>query len=123
LISTSGYPIGALLEEFTSGAFGKDKIFQPHVKGESSIGPSFGEARFIHDGMDVLFLAATDTSGGNYDYNVYSMSDVTGGEIKQLTRLKGMTTELRVLPNGNATFENGGVAYLLDVGSQTVKPL
>jgi hypothetical protein len=123
LISTRGYPIGALLEEFTSGAAGKDKIFQPHVPGESSVGPSFGEARFIHDGMDVLFLAATDTAGGNYDYNVYSMSDVTGAEIKQLTHLKGMTTELGVLPNGKATLENGGVLYVLDIGSQTVKPL
>jgi Tol biopolymer transport system component len=123
LISTSGYPIGALLEEFTNGASGKDKIFQPHVPGESSAGPSFGEARFIHDGMDVLFLAATDTPGGNYDYNVYSMSDVTGTEIKQLTHLKGPTTELAVLPDGKVTFVNGGVAYLLDVNSQTTKPL
>jgi hypothetical protein len=73
--------------------------------------------------MDVLFLAATDTSGGNYDYNVYSMSDVTGGDIKQLTHLKGMTTALKVLPDGRATFVNGGVAYVLDVGTQTVKPL
>ena len=82
-------------------------------------GPEFGEAHFIHDGMDVLFLAATDTSGGNYDYNVYSMSDVTGGEIKQLTHLKGMTTELRVLPDGKVTFVNGGVAHVLDVSTQT----
>jgi hypothetical protein len=123
LISTSGYPIGDLLEQFTGGALGKDKIFQPHVPGESSVGPSFGEARFIHDGMDVLFLAATDTSGGNYDYNVYSMSDVTGSDIKQLTHLKGMTTELRVLPDGKVTFVNGGVAYVLDVSTRTVKPL
>ena len=123
LISTSGYPIGALLEQFRGGALGKDSIFQPHVPGESSVGPSYGEARFIHDGMDVLFLAASDTSGGNYDYNVYSMSDVTGGDIKQLTHLKGMTTALKVLPDGRATFVNGGVAYVLDVGTQTVKPL
>lgn len=123
LISTTGYPIGALLEEFILGASGRDKIFQPHVPGESSVGPSYGEARFIHDGMDVLFLAASDTSGGNYDYNVYSMSDVTGSEIKQLTHLKGMTMELKVLPNGKATFVNGGTAYLLDISTQTAKPL
>ncbi len=123
LISTSGYPIGALLEQFTGGALGKDMIFQPHVPGESSMGPSYGEARFIQDGMAVLFLAATDTSGGNYDYNVYSMSDVTGSDIKQLTHLKGMTTELRVLPDGKVTFVNGGTAQVLDVGTQTVKPL
>lgn len=123
LISTTGYPIGALLEEIRLGASGRDKIFQPHVPGESSVGPSYGEARFIHDGMDILFLAATDTSGGNYDYNVYSMSDVTGTEIKEFTHLKGMTTELRVLPNGKATFVNGGTAFVLDISAGSVKPI
>ena len=123
LISTSGYPIGALLEEFILGGTGRDKIFQPHVPGESSVGPSYGEARFIHDGMDVVFLAATDTAGGNYDYNVYSMSDVTGSEIKQLTHLKGMTKELKILPDGKATFVNGGTAYVLDINTQVLKPL
>jgi hypothetical protein len=123
LISTTGYPIGALLEEFNLGASGRDKIFQPHVPGESSVGPSYGEARFIHDGMDILFLAATYTSGGNYDYNVYSMSDVTGSEIRQLTHLKGMTKELNVLPNGKATFVNGGMAFVLDINTQSAKPL
>jgi WD40 repeat protein len=120
LISTTGYPIGALIEEFPIGDSGRNKIFQPHVPGESSVGPSFGEARFIHDGMDVLFLAASDSSGGNYDYNVYSMSDVTGAEIKQLTHLKGMTTELKVLPDGRATFVNGGAIFVLDIAKQTV---
>lgn len=123
LVSTTGYPIGALLEEFNLGASGRDKIFQPHVPGESSVGPAYGEARFIHDGMDILLLAATDTSGGNYDYNVYSMSDVTGSGIKQLTHLKGMTKELKVLPDGKATFVNGGVASVLDISTQTAKPL
>jgi hypothetical protein len=123
LISTTGYPIGALLEEFNLGASGRDKIFQPHVPGESSVGPAYGEVRFIHEGMDLLFLAATDTSGGNYDYNVYSMSDVTGTSIKQLTHLKGMTKELKVLPDGKATFMNGGMAYVLDINTQTAKPL
>ena len=123
LLSTTGYPIGALIEEFTIAASGRNKIFQPHVPGESSVGPSYGQARFMNDGMDVLFLAATDTSGGNYDYNVYSMSDVTGGEIKQLTHYKGVTTELKVLPRGKATFVNGGVIYLLDINTQTAKPI
>ena len=119
----TGYPIGALIEEFRLGDKGRNSTFQPHVPGESSAGPSYGEARFVHDGMDVVFLAATDTSGGNYDYNVYSMSDVTGGEIKQLTHLKGMTTDLRVLPDGKATFANGGMVYVLDIGTQIARPL
>ncbi len=123
LISTTGYPIGALLEEFNLGGTGRDKIFQPHVPGEPSMGPEYGEARFTHDGMDVLFLAASNTSGGNYDYNVYSMSDVTGAGIKQLTHLKGMTKELKLLPGGRATFVNDGVTEVLDISTQTVKPL
>jgi hypothetical protein len=123
LISTTGYPIGALLEEFVLGATGRDKTFQPHVRGEPRLGATFGAARFIHDGMDILFLAATETPGQNYDYNVHSMSDVTGADIKQLTHLKGMTTELTVLPDGKATFVNGGVTQLLDISTQTVKPL
>jgi len=123
LISTTGYPIGALIEQFGSGASGRKKIFQPHVQGEPSFGPAFGDARFGHDGMDVLFLAATNSQGGNYDYNVYSMSDVTGGEIKQLTHLKGMTKNLRVLPGNKAIFENGGTIYLLDIEKQTTEPI
>ena len=123
LISTSAYPIGPLLEEFNLGTSGRDKIFQPHVQGESSVGPTYGEARFMHDGMIILFVAASNTSGGNYDYNVYSMSDVTGSEIKQLTHLKGPTKELRLLPNGKAAFVNGGTAYVLDINTQTAKPL
>jgi hypothetical protein len=123
LISTSGYPIGDLIEEFSVGSAGRDKIFQPHVPGESSVGPAYGEARFIHRGMDILFLAASDTSGGDYDHNVYSMSEVTGSEIKQLTHLKGVTTDLRVMPNGKATFVNGGTAFVLDVDTRSAKPL
>jgi hypothetical protein len=123
LISTTGYPIGALIQEFILGASGRDKIFQPHVPGESSVGPSYGEAHFINNGMDILFLVATDTAGGTYDYyNVYSMSDITGSEIKQLTHLKGMTKELKVLPGGKATFVNSGATYVLDIATQTANP-
>jgi hypothetical protein len=124
LISTTGYPIGALIEELYLGNPGRDKIFQPHVPGEpSGVGPSYGQARFIHDGMDILFLAATNTNGGKYDYNVFSMSDVTGAGIKQLTHLRGMTEGMRVLTGDKAIFENGGVIYLLDVNTETAKPL
>jgi hypothetical protein len=118
LISTTGYPIGALLEEFNLGASGRDKIFQPHVSGEPSMGPAYGDARFIHDGMDILFLAATNTSGGNYDSSVYSMSDVTGSDIRQLTPLTGMTTDLKVNTDGEATFVNGGAVRELDISTR-----
>lgn len=123
LISTTGYPIGALIEEFNLGSIGGQKLFQPHVPGESKSGPSYGEALFIHDGMDVVFLAATDSPGANYDYNVYTMSDVTGGELKQLTHLKGMTKDLKVLPDGRVAYENGGTAYAFDFTIGTTKPL
>jgi hypothetical protein len=81
------------------------------------------DARFIHVGMDVLFLAATAPPGGTYDYNVHSMSDVTGSEFKQLTHLKGMTAELRVLSNRSATFVNSGAGYVLDISTRIVKAL
>ena len=61
--------------------------------------------------------------GEDSDYNVYSMSDVTGAGIKQLTHLKGMTKELKLLPGGRATFVNDGVTEVLDISTQTVKPL
>jgi hypothetical protein len=73
--------------------------------------------------MVILFLAASDTSGGNYDYNVYSMSDVTGAEVKQLSHLNGMTENLQSLPGGKASFVNGNVTYLLDLSTQVVKPI
>lgn len=123
LVSTYGYPIGALLKEFILDDAGRNKIFQPHVPGQSSIGPSYGGAYFINNGMDILFLAASDTTGGTYDYNAYSMSDVTGSEIKQLTHLKGMTENLKILPGGKATFVNNGTTYLFIISSQTVQPL
>jgi hypothetical protein len=34
-----------------------------------------------------------------------------------------MTTDLKVLPDGKATFVNGGVAQILDLSTNTVKPL
>jgi hypothetical protein len=124
LISTTGYPIGALIEEFYLGDPGRDKIFQPHVPGEpSGVGPSYGQAGFVHNGMDILFLTATNTNGGDYDYNVFSMSEATGTDIKQLTHLRGMTKDLRILPGDKAIFWNSGVIYLLDINTGTSKPL
>jgi hypothetical protein len=123
LISTSAYPIGSSIEEFNAEAKGKTRIFQPHVPGEPSLGAEYGEARFSNDRMSILFLAATNTAGGNYDYDVFSRSEVTGSQIKQLTHLKGTTTDLKVLPGGKATFVNGGVTYSLDISTQTAKPI
>jgi len=53
-----------------------------------------------------LFLAARGYVGSNYDYNVNSMNEVTGSEIKELTHLKGMTIELKILSDGSS-FDGG----------------
>ncbi len=117
LLSTTAYPIGALFEEIIPGAPEGKKIFQPHVPDAPTIvGPSFGEARFTDGGMTIIFLAAIEPpKGGNYDYNVYSMSDVTGGELKQITHLSGMTTELHILSPDQVSFVNAGAVHTATV--------
>lgn len=124
LISTTGYPIGSILREFSLGDAGREKIFQPRVSGAPEPEPVFGDARFLHQGMDIVFLAASNPpSGGNFDYNVFSMSEVTGSELKQLTQLKGMISDLRVLPDGNVTFVNGEHIYLLNSVDHSIHQL
>jgi hypothetical protein len=109
LISTSGYPIGSLIEEFEVAHPDRiKKIFQPRVLLSPSIGPSYGEAAFIHDGMDIVFTAATEGAGGNYDYNVYQMSDVTGGEIMPLSKHTGPINSLVVEAGDHAYFYADG---------------
>ena len=103
LVSTSGYPIGDLIEEFQiKNTQHPTRIFQPRAKGSPDIGPSYGDARYV--GMNVIFTAASEPQqGGNYDYNVYSMSGVTGGELTALTKHTGMIEEL-VVQDGKAFF-------------------
>ena len=55
MVSTSGYPIGSLIEEFRiDHPLRQHRIFQPHVAGEPSGGPSFGQARYVGDGMEIV---------------------------------------------------------------------
>jgi hypothetical protein len=105
LVRTTGYPIGDLIEEFDiASPLRVKRIFQPRVKGSPDIGPSYGQARY--SGMDIVFTAATESAGnGNYDYNVYSMSGVTGGEITALTSHTGMIDQL-VVEDGKAFFSD-----------------
>ena len=42
------------------------------------MGATLGVARFIHDGMDILFLAPTEKPGQNYDYNVAFLTQTRG---------------------------------------------
>ena len=121
LLSTSAYPIGNLFEEIIPGAPEGKKIFQPRVPNTpTTVGPSFGEARFTDGGMIIVFLAASEPpGGGNYDYNVYSMSDVTGGDLKQITHVSGMTTELHIVPPDKVSFVNAGAVHTATITPAT----
>ena len=71
-------------------------------------------------GMTIVFLAASEPpGGGNYDDNVYSMSDVTGSDLKQITHVSGMTTELHMLPPNNVSFVNAGTIHTATMTSST----
>jgi len=125
LISTSRYPIGDLIEEYKiARPTGPHGVHQPHVSGEPSPGPALGDAFYSSDGMEILFLGASNASGGNYDYNVYRMSAVTGSDLQQITTLKGMADNLRVSPGGkHAIFSSGTDVLVVDLQTRKVEPL
>ena len=106
LVSTSGYPIGSLIEEFDCDAPLRIKrIFQPHVEGAPE-GTPYGVARYA--GMRIIFTAASEPQPvGNFDYNVYTMSGITGGEVTALTKHRGMIDGMVV---------QDGVGWFLDQG-------
>ena len=115
LVSTSGYPIGDLIEEFEiAKPLQIGRIFQPHVPSEPSTEVVFGEAAYTNDGMGIVFTAATEGKDGNFDYNVYQMSAVTGGHLVQLTHRSGMIDEMSVGRDGTIFFSGGGRRYSLD---------
>jgi hypothetical protein len=115
LVSTSGYPIGDLLEEFEIAKPLKIKrIFQPHVPSQPPAGAVFGEAAYTNDGMGIVFNAATQGQNGTFDYNVYQMSDVTGGDLVQLTHRSGMIDQMNVSRDGTIFFSSGGQHYSID---------
>ncbi|MGB8772398.1 MAG: hypothetical protein WCC92_22500 [Candidatus Korobacteraceae bacterium] len=127
LISTTRYPVGDLFEVYPIAKPQSARlVFQPHVPDEPRLTgptPAFGDACYLPDGLNILMIAASNKEGGNYAYNVYLMSAVTG-TIEQLTKLTGMTTGVQASPNGkSATFENEGKMYLLDLQSHSLKPL
>jgi hypothetical protein len=96
LISTTGYPIGDLFEEFDIASPDRiKKIFQPVVHGSPSIGVAYGRAAYV--GMNIVFEAASEpTKGGNFDYNLYEMSGATGGNLVQLTHHHGLIDDLSI---------------------------
>ncbi len=122
LVSTSGYPIGDLIEEFEIASPLKIKrIFQPHVPGEPSGGPAFGQAAYTKDGMGIVFTAASQEKGRNFDYNIYQMSAITGGDLVQLTHLAGMIDGMSVGADGTVVFSNGGQLYALDPNTRELQ--
>ena len=125
LVSTSGYPIGDLIEGFAvSDPLQIKFIYQPHVPSEPSTGPAYGQAAYIHDGMDIIFTAATEpTGGGNFDYSIYQMSAVTGGEITVLNRHSGMIDNLEVGRDGTIFVSADGKRYILDSQMHILKQI
>ena len=126
MISTARYPIGALIEiykiEQPQGAW---MVFQPHVPDEPKpMGPALGSACYMPDGLGMLVLAASNKAGGNYDYNVYLVSTVTGSIDAKLTSLTGMSVGVQASPDGKtAIFGNQSKMYLLNLQNHEVKPL
>jgi dipeptidyl aminopeptidase/acylaminoacyl peptidase len=123
LLSTSGYPIGSLIEEFDlASPLEIKKIFQPHVPSEPGGGPSFGQAAYTPDGMSIIFTAATEGQGGMFDYNIYQMSDVTGAQLSQLTHHSGMIDTMTVGRDGTIFFSEGKMRYAFNPRARTVAP-
>jgi dipeptidyl aminopeptidase/acylaminoacyl peptidase len=113
LLTVYRYPIGAVIEEYAIAAPEKIRMtYQPHVPGEPSMGPQFGQAAFLSDGLEIVFTAATE--GGMYDYNVYEMSGVTGGTLVALTHGKGMLESLTVDRDDAIFFVRDGHHFKLD---------
>ena len=122
LISTEGYPIGSLIEEFDiSKPLQTGRIFQPHVPSEPSSGAIFGQAAYIGDGMQIVFTAATEGKGGMFDYNVYQMSGVTGGELVKLTQHSGMIDDMTVGNDGTIYISAGGRRYSVDTRAHVLR--
>ena len=115
LISTSGYPIGSLIEEFEFANPNLVKrMFQPHVPSEPQGSPQVGQAAYTNGGMEIVFTAATEGKDGMFNYNIYKMSDVTGGELVKLADHSGTVDRLDVANDGTVVFVAGGKQYAID---------
>ncbi|HEY2895649.1 MAG TPA: hypothetical protein VGJ12_00820 [Gemmatimonadaceae bacterium] len=113
LLSVYRYPAGSMIEEYDVAApLQVKKTFQPHVPHEVSSGAIFGSAAYAHDGVGIVFLAAS--GGGTFDYNVYQVSDVTGSNLVALTNGTGMAESLNVDRDGTIFFVRDGQRYKLD---------
>ena len=94
--------------------------------------PVYGEAKFLPDGKNIVFLAASESSTV-YDYDVYRLNIETP-KAEKLTTGNGYASDLEVSPDGrtavfvkwklgwNRSPESGDVT-LLDLTHNTTRPL
>lgn len=109
-LSTSRYPLGSVVETYYPDNFqAAHYTYQPHVPDEPSHSPAFGDAMTVPNLLqDILLVAANDKAGGNFDYDLYLMSSVTG-EIKKLTNHHGMIDSVTVSKDGSVAVFTGPV--------------
>lgn len=126
LLSTIRYPLGDDLEEYRlDSPTGPHTIFQPHVPGEPASGPTFWRATYSSDGMSILFLAATNKDGGNYKYNLYRMSEVTGADLQEILPEPGATPDsVAAAPDGKkAVMTVGEKIYVVDLDAHSAQSI
>jgi Tol biopolymer transport system component len=106
-------------------------ILRPEVSNHPAT-PVFGEAKFLGDSKNILFLAASQ-GAKIYDYDVYRMNLETK-KPERLTTGNGYSTDLQVSPDGRtAIFVKwklnwnrqpvGSEVLLLDLTTNTTRPL
>jgi hypothetical protein len=71
--------------------------------------------------MQIAFTAATEGKNGMFDYNVYEMSDITGGQIVTLAQHSGMIDDLKVENDGVILISADGKRYLVDSQTHTLR--
>lgn len=120
LLCLSRYPIGSVIEEYDVDQPLRIKAtFQPHVAGETSSGAIFGGAAYVHDGMDIVFTAAS--GGFEFDYNVYQISAVTGSHLLALTHGQGAINAMTVDRDGTIFFVRDGHSFALDPNTRALR--
>jgi predicted regulator of Ras-like GTPase activity (Roadblock/LC7/MglB family) len=120
LICTYRYPMGSVIEEYeVDSPLRIHASYQPHVSGEVSSGPQFGEAAYVHDGQDIVFTAAS--GGFEYDYNVYQISVMDDKHPLALTHDKGVINAFAVDPDGTIFISRDGHSYLLDPKTRALR--
>jgi dipeptidyl aminopeptidase/acylaminoacyl peptidase len=125
LMTVSTYPEG---DHFLVSPTAKSQVptrsLQPSVADGPKGGPVLYNAVWLPDGKSILFSAATERSdGGNFDYNVYRFTIVSGA-IEKLTRLTGLLDGLSVSADGKkAVLLRQGAYSILDLGTYKLTPI